>query len=129
MGNVVLPIERLADVWPTSLRSPELKLGAVLHPASVDSRLEHTLTALLAKNRALFRLGALFGPQHGFDGTTQDNMIEWEGGMHPELGVALHSLYGEHREPTEEMLAPIDAVFVDLERKDGGDCGVAGVGE
>ena len=114
MGNVVLPVDRLADVWPTSLRSPELKLGAVLHPASVDSRLEHTLTALLAKNRALFRLGALFGPQHGFDGTTQDNMIEWEGGMHPQLGVALHSLYGEHREPTEEMLAPIDAVFVDL---------------
>ncbi len=114
MGKVTLPLERLADVWPISLHSPKLKLGAVLHPASVNSQLEHTLAVLLEKNGNLFQLGALFGPQHGFDGTTQDNMIEWEGAVHPKLGVPVHSLYGKHREPTEAMLAPIDALFVDL---------------
>lgn len=114
MGNVVLPVDRLADVWPTSLRSPNLELGAVLHPASVNSQLEHTLAALLEQDGALFQLGALFGPQHGFDGTTQDNMIEWEGGMHPKLGVPVHSLYGKHREPTQAMLSSVDAMFVDL---------------
>lgn len=62
-----------------------------------------------------FKLAAIFGPQHGLFGHTQDNMIEWEGGnMEPRSGAKIHSLYGEHRKPTPEMLRGIDVLVVDL---------------
>lgn len=113
MAAVTLPIDRLPDLWPRALRG--VRLGAVLHPASVTGAGRHTLHALERQEGALFRLGALFGPQHGFLGQTQDNMIEWEGYRHPRLGVPVHSLYGRHREPTPEMLRGLDALLVDLQ--------------
>jgi len=111
---VVLPLDRIAETWPSELRNPELKLGAVLHQASVNSGLRHSLEILRQHDGDFFRLAALFGPQHGFAGTTQDNMIEWEGFQHPQLGIPVYSLYGEHREPTPQMLDGIDALLVDL---------------
>lgn len=56
---------------------------------------------------------AVFGPQHGITGHTQDNMIEWEGEGNPH-GPRVHSLYGEVRKPTAAMLAGIDLLVVDL---------------
>jgi uncharacterized protein YbbC (DUF1343 family) len=111
---VRLAIDDLTHTWPTRFRGA--KVGAVLHPASVDSQLRPTLELLERVSAdGLLELGALFGPQHGFTGTTQDNMIEWEGFAHPRLGVPVYSLYGEHREPTPAMLSGLDALFVDLQ--------------
>ena len=62
-----------------------------------------------------FRLAAFFGPQHGFLGQTQDNMIEWKSYEHPRLHIPVYSLYGEHREPTAEMLEGLDVLLVDLQ--------------
>ncbi|MFT4547298.1 MAG: hypothetical protein ACI8XO_004265 [Verrucomicrobiales bacterium] len=112
--RVSLPLDRIAETWPASLRRPDLKLGAVLHQASVNHGLRHTLEILRSHDGELFSLDALFGPQHGFAGTTQDNMIEWQGYQHPQLGIPVYSLYGEHREPTAEMLDGLDAMLVDL---------------
>lgn len=109
MSDIVLPVDRFSELWPDRLASK--RVGAVLHAASVTSRLEPTLSVLEAEN---VELTALFGPQHGFDTTTQDNMIEWTGFRHPRLGIPVHSLYGEHREPTAEMLADVDVLFIDL---------------
>ena len=111
---VALPLDRIADVWPGALTNRELKLGAVLHQASVNAGLRHSLDILRGRDGELFSLHALFGPQHGFAGTTQDNMVEWEGYRHPQLGIPIHSLYGEHREPTPAMLDGLDAILVDL---------------
>jgi uncharacterized protein YbbC (DUF1343 family) len=41
-------------------------------------------------------------------------MIEWRGYRHPRLGIPVHSLYGEHREPTDEMLEDLEVLFIDL---------------
>lgn len=112
--RVLLPVDQLPEVWPKDLQSPTLQLGAVLHPASVDGSLRPTLTHLREQSGSLFTLAALFGPQHGFEGTTQDNMIEWEGYQDGRWQLPVHSLYGEHREPSAEMLEPLDALFVDL---------------
>jgi uncharacterized protein YbbC (DUF1343 family) len=61
-------------------------------------------------------LGALFGPQHGVWGETQDNMVEWEGGYaHPLYGCPVHSLYGETREPRGDWLQDLDVLVVDLQ--------------
>lgn len=113
MSHVVLPFDRLEEIWPFG-REERPRLGALLHAASVTSRLEPDLSVLERHNGTLFELTALFGPQHGFAATTQDNMVEWEGGTHPGLGIPMHSLYGEHREPAAEMLEGLDVLLVDL---------------
>ncbi len=110
---VRLPIDHLHDLWPRDLRGA--RIGAVLHPASVSSTLEHSSRVLERHSGDLFQLRAFFGPQHGYLGQTQDNMIEWRGYMHPRLGIPVHSLYGEHREPTDEMLEGLDALLVDMQ--------------
>ena len=110
---VQLPLDHLPDLWPKELRGA--KIGALLHPASVSSRLEHASKILERLQGDLFELRAFFGPQHGFLGQTQDNMIEWKSYEHPRLGVPVYSLYGEHREPTAEMLAGLDILLVDLQ--------------
>ncbi len=61
------------------------------------------------------RLAALFGPQHGLLGETQDNMIEWEGYLHPTLGVPVHSLYGRRRRPEPGQLEGLDCLVVDIQ--------------
>jgi uncharacterized protein YbbC (DUF1343 family) len=60
-------------------------------------------------------LRMVFGPQHGFYGETQDNMIEWEGYTHPVHGIPVHSLYGRTRSPDPEMLRGVDCLVVDLQ--------------
>ena len=110
---VSLALDHLDDLWPRELRGA--RIGAVLHPASVTPSLEPTLQVLERKNGNLFRLAALFGPQHGFRGETQDNMIEWSSYEHPRLRIPVHSLYAQHREPTAEMLKDLDVLLIDLQ--------------
>src|SRR5947207_15427788 len=110
---VEIPLDHLAELWPGKLRGA--RLGALLHPASVSAGLEHASTILTRYNGELFQLTALFGPQHGYLGQTQDNMIEWEGYEHPQLHIPVYSLYGEHREPTTEMLEGMDVLLIDLQ--------------
>lgn len=110
---VQLAVDRLPECWPRELRGA--RLGAVLHPASVSATLVHTSDVLERHSGSLFELSALFGPQHGYLGQTQDNMIEWQGYSHPRLGIPVYSLYGENREPTADMLCGLDALLIDLQ--------------
>jgi uncharacterized protein YbbC (DUF1343 family) len=111
--GVELAIDHLSEFWPKNLRGA--RVGALLHPASVSSTLEHASRILERHNNDIFRLAAFFGPQHGFLGQTQDNMVEWKSYQHPRLHVPVYSLYGEHREPTPEMLEDIDVLLIDLQ--------------
>jgi uncharacterized protein YbbC (DUF1343 family) len=111
--RVELPLDHLRELWPEKLRGA--RIGALLHPASVSSKLEHASRILEQLNGDPFKIAAFFGPQHGFLGQTQDNMVEWQTYEHPRLRVPIYSLYGEHREPTKEMLQNVDALLVDLQ--------------
>ena len=111
--HVELPLDYLDELWPKKLRGA--RIGALLHPASVSAKLEHASQILERHNGDLFRLAAFFGPQHGFLGQTQDNMVEWKSYEHPRLGIPVYSLYGEHREPTTEMLEGLEVLLVDLQ--------------
>ena len=104
-------IEVLLARRPRWLRSE--RLGLVCHPASVDRRLIHSADRL--RETMGKRLVALFGPQHGARGEKQDNMIESDDYRDPRWGVPVFSLYGESREPTEDMLRGIDVLVVDLQ--------------
>ncbi len=64
---------------------------------------------------ANINLTTLFGPQHGIRGDVQYNMIETPHVRDERTGVMVYSLYSEVREPTEEMLADVDDIVVDLQ--------------
>jgi len=88
-------------------------IGLLVHPASVNRSLQHAVDCFF--ERSEFELKAVFGPQHGARGDTQDNMIEWEGYRDPKTGLPVYSLYGATREPTPAMLEAIDTLVVDLQ--------------
>ena len=107
--RVVLGSERL-------LASGQLKnkrVGIVSNQASVDADFHH-IVSLLAKHPDV-RLGAIFGPQHGFRADVQDNMIETGHAQDAARGVPVYSLYSETREPTAAMLKDVDVLVVDLQ--------------
>ena len=87
-------------------------IGLVANPASVDGRLRHTAERAEASG---VRIGALFGPQHGFTSDLQENMIESPHATDARRRVPVSSLYSETREPTAKMLAGLDALVVDLQ--------------
>ena len=89
------------------------RIGLICHPASIDSRLRHSVDVLSQDPEA--QLTALLGPQHGIRGETQDDMIEWSGFRDPATGLPVHSLYGRVRRPDEEMLRDVDALLFDLQ--------------
>ena len=89
------------------------RVGLLVHPAAVDRHLRPTVEVIRATPGV--EVTALFGPQHGILGQTQDNMIEWDGYTDPATGLPVYSLYGEHRKPSPEMLAHIDVLVVDLQ--------------
>jgi len=90
-------------------------VGLVCNQATLASDYRHILDHLLpGHQRGEFNLAAIFGPQHGIWGHTQDNMIEWEGYRDPKTELLFHSLYGEVREPTDAMMAGIEHLVIDL---------------
>ncbi len=89
------------------------RVGLICNPSTVDRHFRHA--ADLFHGHPGIELTALFGPQHGIRGETQDNMIEWEGFRDPRTGVMAWSLYGESRQPTAEMLADVDVLVFDVQ--------------
>lgn len=91
-------------------------IGVVCHQASIAKDYQHILDHLLPLHKSGFlKIGAVFGPQHGIWGHTQDNMIEWEGYVDERTGLRFYSLYGEHREPTSAMLEGLDELVFDVQ--------------
>ncbi len=97
--------------WPKSLNG--CRVGLLAHPPSVNRRLRHAVDIFLESNK--FRLTALFGPQHGFLGQTQDNMVEWQSYRDRRTGLPVFSLYGATRKPSARMLKNIDVLAIDLQ--------------
>jgi len=60
------------------------------------------------------RLSRLFSPEHGWYGFAAPGEKTGDE-RHHLLNIRIHSLYGEHRRPTPEMLAGLDRVVIDLQ--------------
>ncbi len=58
------------------------------------------------------KLVALFSPEHGIRGTADENVAS---DVDEATGLPIHSLYGETRRPTAEMLSGIDALVFDIQ--------------
>lgn len=89
------------------------RLGLVINQTSVGAEFE-SLFERLQSVRSV-QVGAVFGPQHGVTGHTQDNMIEWQSFRSPKLRIPIYSLYGQHRVPTPQMLNHCDLVLYDIQ--------------
>lgn len=89
------------------------RVGLVANPSSVDAAFTHA--ADLLHQAPGVTLAALFGPQHGFHSTLQDNMIETPHGDDGRRRVPVYSLYSETREPTDAMLEGLDVLVIDLQ--------------
>lgn len=110
-GRTKLGVEILLDEKIGLIKGQ--RVGLVCNQASVLPDLSHV--ADVFGERDDFELTTLFGPQHGIRGDVQDNMIETPHTIDERTGVPVYSLYSETREPTEEMLANLDAIVFDMQ--------------
>jgi uncharacterized protein YbbC (DUF1343 family) len=91
-----------------------LRVGLVANQATVDSRLRHAADLFAAADRV--RLGALFGPEHGFGGEAQD-LVSIPDVLHPRYRCPVISLYGETVDslrPRADVLRGLDLLVIDL---------------
>lgn len=87
------------------------RIGLVTQPAAATADLRPAEDALITAGATLT---ALFGPEHGFDGSAADGLAV-DHAVHARLGVPVYSLYGADREPTDAMLAEVDLLVFDMQ--------------
>ena len=110
-GSAAVPgIEVLIEERLDLLRGK--RIGLVTNPTGVDRALRSDID-LLARHPDL-QLVALLGPEHGVRGDAQAGE-HVDAARDRATGLPVHSLYGEHREPTEAMLRGIDVLVFDIQ--------------
>ncbi|MEJ5253686.1 MAG: DUF1343 domain-containing protein [Chthonomonadetes bacterium] len=86
-----------------------LRVGLITNHTGLTRQGIPTWRALLD---AGVKLSALFSPEHGFAGIVDEPVKD---ARHPETGLPIYSLYGEHKSPTAEMLKGLDALVFDIQ--------------
>ncbi len=86
-----------------------LRVGVITNHTGLTRDGKPTWRALLD---AGVKLVALFSPEHGFAGIVDEPVAD---AKHPETGLPIYSLYGEHKAPTADMLKGVDALVFDIQ--------------
>lgn len=89
-----------------------LRLGLITNHTGLDREGRSTIDRL--HEHPDIELAALFAPEHGLRGEAQEGALI-ESGIDDRTGAPIHSLYGETRTPTPEMLEGIDALLFDIQ--------------
>ena len=105
VGLSVLFRERMSLVEGRSV-------GLISNQTGIDSQFRSNLT--LFAEHAKVRLAAIFSPEHGISGSAQAG-IQIASAIGRGRQIPIHSLYGETRHPTPEMLAGIDILVYDIQ--------------
>ena len=87
-------------------------IGLITNQTGIDRQFRSNLT-LFAEHPKV-ELAAIFSPEHGILGSAQAG-IEVASAVGKGREVPIHSLYGETRQPTPEMLAGIDMLVYDIQ--------------
>lgn len=87
-------------------------VGLVSHPAALDACGRATADRLWLHPDV--KLGALFGPEHGFYGGALAGQ-RVAASRHKRWNIPVHSLYGTNRRPSRRMLKDIDTIVLDLQ--------------
>jgi uncharacterized protein YbbC (DUF1343 family) len=91
-----------------------VRVGLVANQASIDRQFRHAADLLSIADRV--RLGALFGPEHGFGGEAQD-LVGVADALHPQYRCPVVSLYGNSVDtlrPPADVLRALDLLVIDL---------------
>ncbi len=88
------------------------RIGLLTHPAGKNSFGKSTVMVL--KNAPQVNLVSLFGPEHGIYGDEKAS-VPVDDKIDHRTGLPVYSLYGKFRKPTEQMLANLDALVIDLQ--------------
>jgi uncharacterized protein YbbC (DUF1343 family) len=88
------------------------RVGLITNHTGVDRRLRHDIDLLVAAPGV--KLIALFSPEHGVRGAAQAGE-KVRSTIDAKTGVPVHSLYGETRRPTPEMLKGLDVLLYDIQ--------------
>lgn len=86
------------------------RVGLITNPTGIDSNFRSTIQVLHEK----VNLVALFSPEHGVRGNVQagEKLAAY---TDEETGCIVHSLYGDTRRPTKEMMEDIDILCIDIQ--------------
>ncbi|MCK4233925.1 DUF1343 domain-containing protein [candidate division WOR-3 bacterium] len=87
------------------------RVGLIINPSSVNRYLESTLKRFKKNN---IKITALFGPEHGIRGESQDQE-ECKGFMDEQSGAPIYSLYGKYLAPLKWMLKNVDTLVFDIQ--------------
>lgn len=86
------------------------RLGLITNHSGIDKRRTSTIDLLAALPGT--RLVALFAPEHGIRGVAESRV---ESTLDEKTGLPVHSLYGDTRKPTPEMLMDVDVLIYDIQ--------------
>ncbi|HUV05630.1 MAG TPA: DUF1343 domain-containing protein [Armatimonadota bacterium] len=87
------------------------RVGLVTNHSAVNRNLVHAIEVLKGSG---VNLVALYGPEHGVRGDIPDGQPA-PSFTDPRTGLVAHSLYGQARKPTREMLAGVEVVLFDIQ--------------
>ncbi len=100
------------DVWSERGFAPLAgkRIGLISNLTGRNNRGE--LTAHVLRAEPSVDLVAIFSPEHGFSGIEEGSVASSSDNA---SGLPVHSLYGEARRPTSEMLDGLDALVFDIQ--------------
>jgi uncharacterized protein YbbC (DUF1343 family) len=86
------------------------RLGLITNHSGIDRQRRSTIDLLAGLPNV--KLVALFAPEHGIRGVAQSRV---ESTVDEKTGLPIHSLYGEVRKPTPEMMRDVDVLVFDIQ--------------
>jgi uncharacterized protein YbbC (DUF1343 family)/CubicO group peptidase (beta-lactamase class C family) len=85
-----------------------MRIGLITNQTGIDRTGNPTVDLL--RSAPGVTLAAIFTPEHGLRGTADEQVADEQ-----YLGIPVHSLYGERRQPSPEQLAGLDALVFDIQ--------------
>jgi len=89
-----------------------LRVGLITNHTGIDVQGISIIDRLMEASEV--ELVALYSPEHGIRGTVRGG-DQIDSGSDPATGLPIHSLYGETRKPTPEMLQGVELLLFDIQ--------------
>ena len=91
-------------------RLADKRVGLISNHSALDSSGKNILDLMLGS--ANVRLQAIFAPEHGFQGTAEEQIKDT---TDAKSGLVIYSLYSEAKRPTKEQMKNIDVFVFDIQ--------------
>lgn len=88
------------------------RIGLVTNMTGIDKNLVTVID--LFHQHPEIKLTALYSPEHGIRGDAKEGE-EVKSSTDPHTGLPVHSLYGQNRKPSKEMMDNVDVLVFDLQ--------------